>query len=134
MKKLVYVLLAVSSLVYLSSSCNKDKHVPPAMSFISGTGLVSKDSSIAKNTQITFSVKVDKKEDDLNTLNVSYQYDSTNTSTTKDNFNLSSSEQGGFTKNYNVTLRNQVGKEKWIFTCTDKDGNVSTLSAIITVK
>ena len=46
----------------------------------------------------------------------------------------SGSEQQHYDKDVTFTTRNQAGTEKWIFTITDKDGNIAQEQFVLTVQ
>jgi hypothetical protein len=115
------------------SSCKKDAHVPPKMSFKTTTGYTSADATAAKTAAITVGITADKTEDDLSTYNVSVSYDG-GASSTKFNGNIDNSSNTHFEKDFSFATRDQAGSEKWTFTITDRDGNITTQSITITVQ
>lgn len=124
-------MMAVLALAY---SCEKDKRVPPALELKSGSGYVYTDTTLGLQDTFKVSVKATKTEDELNTFNVSYAYDGASTTTTSQNITLSKSQYNGYENDFSLVTRNQAGKEKWVFTVTDRDGNVTNKSVTITVK
>lgn len=135
LKKITHSILAMATIGFVISSCEKDKHIPPDVSFKTGAGYTSADATVAKGLAITVGLNAVKKEDDMLTYNVSYAYDAaTTTTTTFQTFNLAGSEQQNYSKDVTFTTRNQAGAEKWIFTITDKDGNIAQKQLILTVQ
>jgi protease II len=132
MKNTLYTTFVILfSIIFFS--CEKDEHKPPTVVFKTGGSYTSSDATIAQNTSVTFGIKATKTEDELKTLNVSYAYDAATTTTTYSTITLSDAEEKGFEKDVVITTRSQTGTEKWIFTVTDKDGNMANVSATITV-
>ncbi len=125
-------LLTMFSIVLIS--CKKDAHVPPDVTLKTGAGYTSADATVAKSTDITVGINAVKKEDDMLTYNVSYAYDGAATTTTLQTFNLAGSEQQDYSKDITFTTRNQAGTEKYIFTITDKDGNIAQQQITLTVQ
>lgn len=114
--------------------CKKDQRTPPTLELLNANGSALADTSvIAPNYTLTLTVKGTKTEDELKTLNVSYQYDGATSTTTKETMTLQKSEYEGFTTSYTIKARNQSGSEKWTFTLTDRDGNMASKSTVILV-
>lgn len=134
MKKLAFFLLiAVAS---LAASCKKstDAHIPPDLAFKTGGNYTSGDRTIAHGDSILVGVVITKKEDDLRTLNIGYAYDGASSSTTFLNYVMTSAEYGGYDHDFRIVTRNQAGTEKWTFTVTDRDGNITQKSITLTVQ
>ncbi|MEP7109681.1 MAG: hypothetical protein ABI760_16925 [Ferruginibacter sp.] len=119
---------------FIVCSCEKDKHIPPDVSLKSGAGYTSGDATVAKSQAITVGIIAVKKEDDMLTYNVSNAYDGATTTTTFQTFSLAGAEQQNYSKDVTFTTRNQAGTEKWIFTITDKDGNIAQKQVLLTVQ
>ena len=134
--KSIKALLIILSLSIFSISCEKEKdaHVPPNVSLKTGTGYTSADTDVAQATQVTVGFVADKTEDELKTFNVSYAFDNAATTTTDTTITLTSAEEDHYEKDYTFTTRNQAGTEKWIFTITDRDGNIAQKQVVLTVK
>jgi hypothetical protein len=120
--------------VMIFASCEKDKRTPPDMMLKSGGSYISTDTTLNMDTTFTVGVKVVKTEDELKTLNISHDYDNSGSTVTFKNETLAKSEEDGFEKDYQITTGNQAGKEKWIFTVTDRDGNITSKSITVTVR
>lgn len=123
-------------LLCTASSCKKqvDPHVPPDLSFSTGAGYTSTDVTLNQGDSILVGVAVHKTEDDLRTFNISYAYDGNANSTTYYNYVLTVAEYESFGHDHIIHTRNQSGTEKWIFTVTDRDGNVTQKSITLTVQ
>jgi iron complex outermembrane recepter protein len=61
-------------------------------------------------------------------------YDGATTTTTFQTFSITGNEQQHYDKDVTFTTRARSGTEKWIFTITDKDGNIAQEQIILTVK
>ncbi len=127
-----FVLVVMFSLVMIS--CKKDAHVPPDVKLKTGTGYTADNATVAQSVAITVGINAVKKEDDMLTYNVSYAYDGAATTTTFQTFSLTGTGQQNYSKDVTFTTRNQAGTEKWIFTITDKDGNIGQQSITLTVQ
>jgi hypothetical protein len=127
-------ILAILAFGLFLSSCEKDKHIPPDVSLKTGATYVSADATVPKDTTITIGFVAEKTEDELKTFNISYAYDGAGTTTTAETFTLSSSEEEHYEKAYTITTRDVAGIEKWIFTITDRDGNIAQKQIVLTVQ
>jgi hypothetical protein len=133
MKTKILSILFIVALASFSSCELFDPHKPPSISFKTGTDYTSEDVTVAKGTTIKVGVIGNKEEDNMKTYNISYSYDAATTTTTKETFTLSGSEEQHYEKDYDITTRNESGIEKWYFTITDRDGNIAKLSLTLTV-
>ena len=117
-------------------SCKKedDERTPPSIKFVTGAGYVSSDLTLSTDTSVVVGITVTKTEDELRTFNVSRAYDNAPGTTTVSNETISGNEVNGFARNVTVHTRVTPGLEKYIFTTTDKDGNVASVSFILTVQ
>lgn len=108
--------------------------IPPTLDFISGAGYTTTDAHVALNTAFKIGVdaKRTEKDDDLKTFIVTRSYDG-GTEVTIDNVVIVAAQAAEFTKDYNLTTRNQAGTEKYTFTVTNRDGLITTKSITITV-
>lgn len=123
------VILALTIAV---TSCKKDEHVQPDVSFKTGAGYTSADATVGQGDTLLVGIIGDKTEDELKTLNVSVGYDGGSTAT-EDNFTLTGSEEEHFEKDYQIITRSQAGTENWVFTVTDRDGNIRSVDLTLTV-
>jgi len=129
--KTIFVTLAVTLAVV---SCEKDKHVPPDVSFKTGTGYTAADATVAQGVAIMVGFVADKTEDELKTFNVSHAFDGATTTTTDTTITLTSAQEDHYENDYMFTTRSQAGTEKYTFTITDRDGNISQKSLTLTVQ
>lgn len=133
MKTKFLSMLLIGAFASFSSCQLFDPHKPPSVSFKTGTDYTSENATVGKGQTIKVGIIANKEEDDMKTYNISYSYDATTTTTTKETFTLSGSEAQHYEKDYEFTTRNESGTEKWYFTVTDKDGNIAKLSFTLTV-
>ena len=113
--------------------CQKNNHSSPNLNFKTGQGYLSSDATASINQTIKVGVIADKVEDDMNTYTVAYSYDNNVGSVTSQAFALTGAEQQHFEKDITFNTRNVSGTEKWIFTITDKKGNIAQKQIILTV-
>ena len=132
----VRAILIAAVLVISVASCKKeeDAHVPPDVQFKTGTGYTSDDATVAAGDSVLVGIIATKTEDELKTFNVSYAYDGATSTTTAFNLPLSGSQEESYTTDYTIATRSQAGTEKWSFTITDRDGNITTKSITLTVQ
>jgi hypothetical protein len=133
MKPVKAILLALT-FPLLILSCEKDKHVPPNVSLKTGTGYISGDATVPKDTIITVGFIADKTEDELKTFNVSAAFDGGTSTADIQTFQLTAAEENHYEKDLQIHTRNQAGTEKWIFTITDRDGNIAQQQIVLTVQ
>jgi hypothetical protein len=125
-------LVAVISVAAVLAACKKEKdpRVPPSMSFKTGTGYTSANDTVGLQDTLLIGVIIDKTEDPLIALNVSVAYDGA-ASTTVHNQDLSGDH---VEYDQQVITRDQSGSENWIFSVTDRDGNITTKNIVLTVQ
>ncbi len=121
-------------MVAVLASCKKDARVPPVVSFKTSAGYTSADVTVAPGTPVLVGFVADKTEDELKTFNVSYAYDGAATTTTAATVALDPTEEDHYENDYTINTRTTPGTEKWIFTVTDRDGNVSQKDILLTVQ
>lgn len=131
--KKIFPVIAVVTLIALTfTSCEKDEHVQPDLEFKTGTGYTSADAAVGQGETVLVGIIADKTEDELKTLNVSVAYDGSST-VTQDNFTLTGAEEEHYETDYTITTRSQAGTERWVFTITDRDGNIASVEFTLTV-
>jgi len=123
-------IIAISGTI-LITSC--DPHEPPSIEFKTGGSYTSEDAVVYPDASITVGIIATKKEDDMKTYNISYAYDGASSTSTKETFTLTGSEQQNYDKDYTFTVRSQAGVEDWFFIITDRDGNIAKLQLKLTV-
>ena len=122
------------SVIILFIGCDKEPEIPPTLELKTGTVYTSQDAIVAKDSTITVGIIATKTEDDLKTYNVSVSYDGATSTSTIENFTISSGEKALYNKDVTFTVRNQTGIEKYFFTITDVDGNIVQKILIFTVE
>jgi hypothetical protein len=124
--------MIATAAIIVFAGCKKeeDPRVPPAMSFKTGAGYTSADDSVGTEDTLLIGVIIDKTEDPLIALNVSVAYDGGGSSTVH-NQDISGEH---VEYDHQVITRAQTGTEKWIFSVTDRDGNITTKSLLLTVQ
>jgi len=115
-------------------ACKKDKHVPPNVSLKTIMGYTSGDVTVSQDTTLKVGFVADKTEDELKTFNVSHAYDGAPTTISDTTIALTDAEANHYDYDYMVTTRSQAGTEKWIFTITDRDGNIAQKTVTLTVQ
>lgn len=135
MKKFLFI-AGIISMIIMASSCKKntDAHIPPELTLKTGGNYTSGDRSIMHGDSVLVGIVITKKEDDLRTLNFSYAYDGSSTTTTLQTITMTAAEYGGYDHDFWIHTRNTAGTEKWIFTVTDRDGNLAQKSFTLTVQ
>lgn len=125
----------LSLFIFGINSCEKDKGLLPNIAFKTGATYTSANTTIAKNTAFTVGIDASKSEgkDVLKTFNASVSYDGSATTTSFYNEILTSAQGDSYTKDLALTTRNQSGTEKWIFTVTNRDGLVNSVTLTVTV-
>ena len=117
------------------TSCEKDEGKLPDIAFKTGGSYTSEDKTVAQGEMITVGITADKTEDKdvLKTFNVSASFDG-GTNQTVSNENIPGAQEDHFEKDVVITARNQAGTEKYIFTVTNRDGLINSVSLTLTVQ
>lgn len=118
---------------FLFSSCEKDERVPPELTFKTTAGYTSGDVSAGMNDTLLVGIQADKTEDELNTFNISRAIDGGN-STTVDNYTLTGTQEEHYELDYELITGATAAVENWTFTVTDRDGNITTKTIVVTVQ
>jgi hypothetical protein len=130
--KLLFGMMILAA-VALSPSCKKekDKMIPPDISFKSGTGYTSGNATVGMNDTLLVGINASKTEDKdlLQRFVVTQQYDA-NAATTilSESFN-----QDTYSKDMTIITRNVAGTEKYTYTIINRDGLTRTISIVLTV-
>lgn len=134
-KKIIFACSILFTAFIFSCKKNTDAHVPPDLSFATGGSYTAADRTIVHGDSILVGVRIVKKEDDLRTLNISYSYDGGSSITwAPGSHTMTTAEYGGYSGDFKIYTRNVAGTEKWIFTVTDRDGNLAQKSITLTVQ
>ncbi|MEO8149195.1 MAG: hypothetical protein ABI723_16230 [Bacteroidia bacterium] len=129
----ICVALIATATAFTSCKKENDAHTPPTVVFKTTAGYLSANDTVSMSDTLLVGIIADKTEDDMKTFNVSYAYDGAATTTTKDNFTLTTAEENHYEKDYTIITRNVAGSERWVFTITDRDGNITSLTITLTV-
>lgn len=132
----VKVLLIALAVIAVTSSCSKeeDAHIPPDVQFKTGAGYTSADATVGQGASVLVGIQATKTEDEMKTFNVSHAFDGSVTTTTDTTVTLTGTQEESYATDYTIVTRNQAGTEKWSFTITDRDGNITTKSITLTVQ
>lgn len=122
---------ALTGLLF-AGGCKKetDPRVHPDMVFKTGAGYTSADDTVGTSDSLRIGVIITKTEDPLIALNVSVAYDGGGGSTVH-NQSISGEH---VEYDHELVTRDQTGVEEWIFSVTDRDGNITTKSIKLTVQ
>jgi hypothetical protein len=130
--RILSVLTAYFILILIS--CDKEPEIPPTVELKTGAGYTFQDATVAKDSTLKVGIIATKTEDDLKTYNVSVSYDGAASTSTIENFTISSAEKALYDKDVTFSARNQAGVEKYYFTITDVDGNIVQKTLVFTVE
>lgn len=129
--RIVYLFsLLVLGLSLTFAACKEDEREPPEVEFKTGSGYTFANATVGMNDSLLVGITATKTEDELATYNVSYAYDGATTTTTSQNFTATGDV---YTKDVTIVTRNVAGTERWVFTVTDRDGNIKSLEFTLTV-
>lgn len=129
--RIVYLFsLLVIGMSLAFAACKKDEREPPEVSFKTGTGYTFGNATVGRMDSLLVGITATRTEDELMTYNVSYAYDGATTTTTSQTFTITTD---AYDKDVTIVTRNQAGTEKWIFTVTDRDGNITSKDFTLTV-
>lgn len=133
-KGISFALITLFALSQTGCNKNSDPGVPPDIAFVTSSGFTSADATIAQSTAFKVGINAARTEtnDYLKSFNVSASFNG-GSSTSLYNYILTTSEHDNFSYTYNGTTRNVTGTEKYIFTITNRDGIVNSISLTITV-
>lgn len=105
------------------SACKKD--IPPRLEFKQGENYSSSDIRVAPGSTIIVGSIAEKTSSDLKLFYVEYAYEGANTAFLADRWALTTGEQRRYEKDYTITVRNQPGRERWIFNINDSEGRLT---------
>lgn len=132
MKKIFSVIAIIIAFAGFSS-CEKDEGKLPNISFKSGTGYVSANITLARDTTVTIGISASKAEskDVLKTFDASVVFDG-GASSSFYSETLTGTSGDSYSKDLSITTRNQAGTEKYTFTVVNRDGLKNNVSLTIT--
>ncbi|MCW3070658.1 MAG: hypothetical protein JWO44_548 [Bacteroidetes bacterium] len=130
--KLFLGLLLITAAVF-SPACKKekDKQIPPELSFKTGSGYTSSSDSVGTNDTLLVGVNANKTEDKdlLQRFIVTQQYDANSATTIlTESFN-----QDTYSKDMTIITRSVAGTEKYTYTIINRDGLTKTISLVLAV-
>lgn len=122
-------------LITVLSACEKDEGKLPAISFKTTAGYTSADMVVAQNTSILVGIDAAKTEDKdvLKTFDASQSFDG-GTLTSFINESLTGIQGDNYSRDINITTRNQAGTERYVFTVINRDGLVNSVELTLTVQ
>jgi hypothetical protein len=126
------ILIPIIGLVVVFSACEKD--VPPKLSFRTGEGYTSSYIQAVPGSTFLVGCIAEKTKDDLSTFYVEYAFEPANVGFLADRWTLSRTEARRYERNYWITVRNQPGRERWIFKINDSEGRITQKEILITVQ
>lgn len=133
-KIMIVLTAAILSASALMQSCKeKDERVPPDVVFKTGGSYTSANATVAAGDTVLVGITADKTEDELSTFNVSYAYDGAATTTTATTESLTGTMEEHYETDYEIVTRSTAGSERWVFTITDRDGNITSVELTLTV-
>ncbi len=124
-------ILCLTALMAFVFACKKDPRLAPKVVFKTTAGYVFADQILPRDTTVKVGVIVDKVEDDLESYNVSVAYDAQTSTTTKFNFGINGTH---YEQDVDVKVRNQAGTERWFFSVSDADGNITHDTLTFTIQ
>ena len=123
--RLLGIFCTTLTVVLLSfSSCNKDEAKSPTLVFKTGAGYTSADITAAPGATIQVGVIADMGTDPLKLIYSEVAYDGANIDSLYTRIEVPTNQQH-YEHDFTITLRNQVGTERWTFNVNDKDGRLT---------
>jgi hypothetical protein len=128
--------LTLASIIWISTSCEKDEGKLPNISFKTGGDYISGDVTRPKGSTVLMGINASKseKKDVLKKFNISKSVNGAAASTAYDQ-ELSGGDGDNFSYDYTDKLDTIPGKKtKYIFTVTNRDGLTNNVSVEITTQ
>jgi hypothetical protein len=131
----LYGILCTSLVVVLISfsSCNKDEPKSPTLVFKTGAGYTATNITAAPGATIQVGVIADMGTDPLKLIYSEVAYDGANVDSLYTRIEVPANQQH-YEHDFTITLRNQVGTERWTFNVNDKDGRLTEKEIRIVVQ
>ena len=106
----------------------------PNITFKSGGDYISSDATVGLNDTVKIGIEASKseKKDPLKKFTVTREYDKGTDETFIDE-SLSGSNGDAYSRDVEITTRNQPGTEKYTFTVVNRDGLINQVSLTLTV-
>jgi hypothetical protein len=133
--KRIFTFAAIIMATTFLASCEKDEGKLPNISFKTGTGYTAADATVAKKATIKFGINASKSEDKdvLKSFDGSKSLDG-GAATSFQTESLSGAQGDTYSKDVEITTRDQAGTEKYTFTVINRDGLKNTVSVTLTVQ
>jgi len=132
MKRYAILIVAASSLLFFCNSCAKESK-SPTLTLKTGAGYTSSDFTAAPGTVIQVGVIADMGTDPLKLIYSEVAFDGANVDSLYTRVEVPSN-QSHFEHDFTITVRNQVGTERWTFNVNDKDGRLTEKEIKIVVQ
>lgn len=127
------IIIALTGAVLFFSSCKKEEAKSPTLVFKTGAGYTSSDISAAPGTVIRVGVITDMGTDPLKLIYSEVAYDGANVDSLYTRVEVPANQQH-YEHDFTITVRNQVGTERWTFNVNDKDGRLTEKEIRIVVQ
>lgn len=129
----ILIITSIVGAFLLVSSCKKEEAKSPTLVFKSGSGYTSADISVAPGTTIQVGVIADMGSDPLKLIYSEVAYDGANVDSLFTRVEVPANQQH-YEHDFIITVRNQVGTERWTFNVNDKDGRLTEKEIRIVVQ
>lgn len=130
--KLIRLFLIATTVTTLFWSCKKEDNSGPKLSFKTGAGYTSSNTTVARGAAFTVGIIVEKTKADMSAYIVDY---SINNGAVFNSVNAPVTPAGTARFETDINLRTSTtGTEKWIFRVADVTGNLTTKELVITVQ
>lgn len=128
-----FFLLSILAIGMLSG-CDEDEGKLPNISFKTGSGYISRDTTLASGTSFVVGINASKSEnvDVLKVFNISRSINN-GAATTLLNQNLSGAQGDSYSYDHAITLDSAGIADKYIYTVTNRDGLTNQISVTVTV-
>ena len=123
------------SIIFTLASCEKDSGKLPNISFNTGAGYISSNSTVAKGSQIKIGIIASKAEDKdvLKKFNITQTINGSKS--TLSDIELNGGDQDNYNYNFEQTMDTVAGKSvNYIFTVTNRDGLTNNVSLTVTTQ
>lgn len=127
--------ISLLSIIFTLASCEKDAGKLPNISFNSGAGYISSNTTVPKGSPIKIGIIASKAEDKdvLKKFNVTQTLNGTKS--TLYDIELYSSNQDNYNYTFEQTMDTVAGKSvNYIFTVTNRDGLTNNVSLTVTTQ
>jgi hypothetical protein len=126
------LLFAACALLFFGNSCSKESK-SPTLTLKTGAGYTSTDITAAPGTVIQVGVIADMGTDPLKLIYSEVAFDGANVDSLYTRVEVPAN-QPHYEHDFTITVRNQVGTERWTFNVNDKDGRLTEKEIKIVVQ